>query len=108
MVLIIAKVIFPHTKSSEVAKKNIDLMRKYPLDRSLGKTIVIGIKPTLGGMRVLAVIEPNKGKIEDYMERLVKIYQEFSYIEGYRYELDTYFEVAEAYKVFGMELPPEE
>ena len=35
MALIVATVIFPHAKSSEVAKKNIELIQKYPPDPSI-------------------------------------------------------------------------
>jgi hypothetical protein len=108
MVLVVATVIFPHAKSIEVAKKNVELMRKYPADPSIGKVLIIGVRATMEGMKVLAIGEAKKGKVGEFMARLVKLYQEFTNLEGYRYEIETYFDVAEAYKVLGMEAPSQE
>ena len=108
MVLIVATVMFPHGKSSEVAKKNIEMIQKYPNDPSLGEGLALGVKPTTDGMKVLFVGEVNKGKVEEYMSRMAKQYQEFALqIDGYTYQIETYFSVAEAYKILNMEPPPE-
>ncbi len=108
MVLVVATIIFPHAKSSEVAKKNMELIRKYPTDPSIGKVLIIGVRATLEGMKVFAVGEAKKGKVEDFMSHLVKLYQEYTDLEGYRYEIELYFDVTEAYKVLGMEAPSQE
>ena len=108
MALIVATVIFPHAKSSEVAKKNIELIQKYPPDPSIGKNLAIGVKATLDGMKVLAVGEVKKGKVEEFIARLATQYQEYTYLEGFKYQIDTYLEVAEAYKALSMEPPPEQ
>ena len=44
MVLLVATVMFPHAKSSKVAKKNIEMLKKYPADPSIGEGIVLGVK----------------------------------------------------------------
>jgi hypothetical protein len=108
MVLVVVTIFFPHAKSSEVAKKNVELIRKYPPDLSIGKILIIGVRATIDGMKVLAVGEAKKGKVEEFMTRLVKLYQEYTNLEGYRYEIETYFDVAEAYKVLGMDAPSQE
>ncbi|NVM35582.1 MAG: hypothetical protein HWN81_08290 [Candidatus Lokiarchaeota archaeon] len=109
MVLIVATILFPHAKSSEVAKKNIDLIQKYPADPSIGEGLVIGVKATTDGIKVLFVGEVKKGKVEEYMSNIAKQYQETALeIDGYKYQLETYLTVAEAYKILGMEPPPEE
>ena len=108
MVLIVATVMFPHAKSSKVAKKNIEMIKKYPPEPSIGNTLVIGVKSTMEGMQVLAVGEVKKGKVEEFMARLAKQYQEYALeIDGFKYQIETYFDVAEAYKILGMEPPPE-
>ncbi len=109
MVLIVATVIFPHAKSSKVAKKNIEMIKKYPSDPSIGSTLVIGVRSTVEGMQVLAVGDVKKGKVEDFMARLAQQYQEYALeIEGFKYQIETYFHIAEAYKILGMGPPPEE
>ncbi|MFW9951398.1 MAG: hypothetical protein ACFFKA_14875 [Candidatus Thorarchaeota archaeon] len=105
MVLVVATIIFPFAKSREVAKRNVELMQKYPPELSVGKILIIGVRATVDGMKVLAVGEAKKGKVEEFMTRLVRLYQEYTNLEGYRYEIETYFDIAEAYKVLGMEVP---
>ncbi|MFX1438020.1 MAG: hypothetical protein ACFFAA_12600 [Promethearchaeota archaeon] len=108
MVLAVAKVVFPHAKSSKVAKKNIEMLKKYPADPSIGEGIALGVKSTIDGMEVLFVAEVKKGKVEEYMSRMAKQYQEYALeIDGFKYQIETYFNVAEAYGILGMEAPPE-
>lgn len=109
MVLIVATVMFPHAKSNEVAKKNIEMIQKYPPEPSIGEGLALGVKATTDGMKALFVGEVKKGKVEEYMLRMAKQYQEFALqIDGFKYQLETYLDVAEAYKILGMEPPPEE
>ncbi|MHA2036227.1 MAG: hypothetical protein ACW98X_07325 [Promethearchaeota archaeon] len=108
MVLVVATVLFPHAKANEVAKKNIELIQKYPADPSLGEGLVIGVKATTEGIKGLFVGDVKKGKVEEFIERVAKQYQETALeIEGYKYQLETYMTVPEAYKILGMEPPPE-
>ena len=108
MALIVATVLFPHAKSSEVAKKNIELIQKYPADPSLGEGLVIGVKATLEGIKALFVGNVTKGKVEEYIEAVAKQYQETALeVEGYKYHRETYMTVPEAYNILGMEPPPE-
>jgi len=108
MVLIVATVMFPHAKSSRVAKKNIEMIKKNPPDPSFGEGLVLGVKSTLKGMQVLFVAEVKKGKVEDYMSRMATQYQEYALeIDDFKYQLETYFNIEEAYKILGMEPPPE-
>jgi hypothetical protein len=108
MVLVVATVMFPHAKSSEVAKKNLELIQKYPAEPDIGEGLALGIKPTIEGMKVLYIGEVKKGKVKEYISRMAKQYQEAALeIEGYTYQIDTYLTVAEGYKILGMEPPPE-
>jgi predicted transcriptional regulator len=92
MVLVVAKVLFPHAKSSEVAKKNIEMIQKYPADPSLGEGLVIGVKATTDGIKALFVGEAKEGKVEEFMSYVAKQYQETALeIEGYKYQLDHLF-----------------
>ena len=109
MALLVATVTFPHSKSSKVAKKNVEMLKKYPYDPSLGENLALGVKSRLDGMQVLAIFDIRKGKVEEYMARLSTQYQEYALeIEGLKYQLEIYLDVQEAYKILGMEPPPEE
>ena len=108
MVLFVATVIFPHAKANKVAKKNIELIQKYPVDPSLGEGLVIGVKATLEGIKAMFIGDVKKGKVEEFIERVAKQYQETALeIDGYRYQIETYMTIPEAYKILGMEPPPE-
>lgn len=108
MVLVVATVLFPHAKANKVAKKNIELIKKYPADPSLGEGLVIGVKATTEGIKALFVGDVKKGKVQEYIEAVAKQYQETALeIDGYRYQIETYMTVPEAYKILGMEPPPE-
>ena len=59
-------------------------------------------------MKGLAVGEVKKGKVEEFMSRLATHYQEFALeIEGFKHQIETFFDVAEAYKILGIETTPE-
>ncbi len=109
MVLLVATVIFPHSKSSKVAKKGIEMIKKYPDDPSLGKDLALGVKSTIDGMKVIFIGDIEKGKVEEYMANVAKQYQEYALeIEGVKYQLEIFLDMAEAYKILGMEPPSEE
>ena len=109
MVVIVVTFLFPHAKSPQVAKKNIEMIQKYPSDPSISKTACLAANPTLDGMKVLAMIEVAKGKVSEAIDRLGKQYQEFALeIEGLKYQMETYMSIAEAYKLLSMEPPPED
>jgi len=108
MVLIVATILFPHAKANKVAKKNIELIKKYPADLSLGEGLVIGVKATNEGIKALFVGEAKKGKVEEFMSAVVKQYQETALeIDGYTYQIETYMTIPESYDILGMEPPPE-
>jgi hypothetical protein len=105
----VARVLFPPAKSSLVAKKNIEMIQKYPPNPSIGKTLAIGVKSKLEGMEVMAIGEVKKGKVEEFMNNLAQQYQEYALeVEGFTYQTEAYFTISEAYKILGMEPPPED
>jgi len=108
MVFTIMTVLFPIGKSSEVAKRWIESLQKYPPDGSLSKTLVLGVKPTKDGIKVVLVGEVAKGKYEEALLRGVRSTHEFmSDVEGFRYEIETFMDITEAMPIVGMEAPKE-
>lgn len=54
MVLLMVTVWYPHGKAKEVARKYIEMNKKYPPDRSLSKTLGIGVTTEREGIKVIA------------------------------------------------------
>ncbi|MHA1105901.1 MAG: hypothetical protein ACTSPN_09325 [Promethearchaeota archaeon] len=62
----------------KVAKKAIEMFKKFPDDPSLGKDLAIGVKSTIDGMKVLFIGDIKKGKVEEYMASVATQYQEYA------------------------------
>ncbi len=106
MVLIISTVLFPQAESNKVAKFNIEMLKKYPPDPSISTLLALGVRATTDGMKVHAIVNVKKGKVAEAMNLITTQYQEWAMkIEGYRYEIEIFMDVAEAYKVLNMEAP---
>ena len=107
MVLIVITSWWPHDKANDVAKKYIEVTKKFPPDPSLGTTLTTAVKITKDGIKALGVAEVVKGKVEDYIALATKSQQEYASIQGFRYEVEMFMDVVEALAVVGMK-PPEE
>ena len=106
MVLLISTVLFPQAVSNEVAKMNIEMVKKYPPDTSIGTLLALGVKATTDGMKSHAIFNVAKGKVAEAMNRMTTQYQEYAMeIEGLRYGIEVFMDMAEAYKVLKMEAP---
>jgi hypothetical protein len=105
MVLIMSIVTYPLDKGPEMAKRYIEALKKFPPDRSLSKTLTIGVKATKDGIKVIGVSDIKKGKYEEALLRIVKTNQEYVDVEGFSYELETYLDIAEAMPIVGQTAP---
>ena len=106
MVLLMITTWFPPEKEEEVNQIYFSLPEKYPVDESLGKTLVpMGVSSTKEGTKVIIVFEVAKGKFADAMELVAKQLREFRHIEGYRYEIETLLSQAEAMNLIGVAIP---
>ena len=107
MVLIVITSWFPIDKANEVAKKYIEVFKKYPPDESLGKGLTTAFKVTKEGIKAIGIAEVVKGKVEEYIARATVSTQEYARIEGFRYEVEMFMDITEALAVVGLK-PPEE
>ena len=81
---------YPNAMASEVAKRYLESLKKYPPDPSLAKTLAIGVRATNEGIKVIGIADVEKGKYEEALLRQVQSTHEFhSDIEGYRYVIET-------------------
>ena len=107
MVLIVSTAWFPIDKANDVAKKYLEVLKKYPPDESLGKELTTAVKVTKEGIKVIGIGEVVKGKVEDYVARATVSAQEYARIEGFKYEIELFMDMMEALAVVGLK-PPEE
>lgn len=106
MVLMVTTSWFPSGKSEEVGKKFLEVTKKYPDDPSIAKPILrVGVRPTQDGMKVIAISEVQKGKYEEAMSLSIQMLLEYSDIEGFRYEIETFMSGKEALPLVGLAMP---
>ncbi len=105
MVYIVNNVWYPTDKSNEVANKYFEVLKKFPPDPSLGKTILILVRSTKEGIHVIGIEKPAEGKCEENIIRTTQGNEIMASIDGLTYQIDTYMDYTEAYKVLGMTAP---
>jgi hypothetical protein len=106
MPYIITTALYPSDKATDVAKRYLEAINKYPPDDSLGTTIVpAAVIATLQGIKVLTITDVKKGKLEDAQTRWANILAMFHNIHGYESSMETYMKIEEAMGVIGMSLP---
>ena len=70
MVYVIVSAKFPHSKAKEVGKRYLEIVKKYPLDKSLEKQIFRGaIRSTGDAISTIGISEPREGKLKEFILR---------------------------------------
>jgi hypothetical protein len=106
MPYIVTTSVYPSDKVSEVAKRYLEALTKYPPDESLATQIVpAAVKGTHVGIEVIGILEVKKGKLEEAYLRTVNMMAMFHRIQGFEYTIETYLKVEEAMAVIGMSMP---
>jgi hypothetical protein len=103
---IITTSLYPSHKVTEVAKRYLEAIKKYPPDENLATEVVpAAVKSTHKGIKVLGITEVRKGKLEEAYDRTVGMMSMFFDIQGFEYKTQVYFKVEEAMKFIGMSIP---
>ena len=105
MVILIAESWFPHGKSEAVGKKFLEVRKKFPPDRSIGKEVLLAIDATEKGMHAIAAYEVKDGKEKEALIRLQQVQLMYTDIEGHRYSIKTYLSAVEAMPLIGLKAP---
>ena len=106
MVMVVSTSWFPTSKSSEVGKKYLEVLKQFPPDKTIAKVIVrVGVRTTKEGMKSFSIFEIKEGKLKEFMDIAYKQILMFSEIEGYRSEMEFYMSGAEALPLIGLEMP---
>ncbi|MFX0019507.1 MAG: hypothetical protein ACFFAK_05815 [Promethearchaeota archaeon] len=97
---------FPANRSSEVGKKYLEVVKKFPTDRSLEKVILpVAVRTTTNGMKAISIVEVKDGKFKEYMKRFYQNILEYFDIEGYTVDFEVFMSGAEALPLVGLEMP---
>lgn len=107
LVLIVSQHWWPHGKSEKVGKLYLEVMKKFPDDKSITKPILrSAIWATKDGMfsTTVSAIQPGKTKeaIDMAMKRLLMISES---LEGFKYEIHIANDLVEGMPIIGLEAP---
>ncbi len=107
MVYLLSTVWFPPVKGEEVGKKFLEVAKRYPEDKSLGKTVLDGaLMRTKDGIKGISIYEVKEGKLDAALERVGDVLGAYSEIEGVNSRIDTMATLVESLDVIGLK-PPE-
>jgi hypothetical protein len=108
MVLIVAENWFPANKSADVGKKYLEVIKKYPDDKSVYKSILqTAVWTSYEGMRTISVISVMPGKVKEALDITTNRLLMLSVVEGYRYEIHVAYDLVEAMPFVGLSAPKE-
>ena len=106
MVYLLSTVWFPPVKGEEVGKKLLEVVRKYPEDKSIGKTVLAGaLMRTKYGIKGISIYEVKEGKLDVALERVGDILAIYSEIEGVNSRIDTMATLVESMDAVGLKAP---
>ena len=94
---------YPLNKADEVAKRYLEVLEKYPPDESLAKQVVpASVSSNQEGLETLAIVDVERQKLGDALERDTRFMIEFRSIEGFNYEIKIWSKVEEALERIGL------
>ncbi len=106
MVYVLSTVWFPPVKGEEVGKKFLEVVKKYPEDKSIGKTVLAGaLMRTKYGIKGISIYEVKEGKLDVALERIGDILAIYSEIEGVNSRIDTMATLVESMDAVGLKAP---
>ena len=98
---------WPHHAAEDVGKAYIEVMKKYPVDKSLYKAAVSAcIKATNEGFKGLAVDDVKEGKLQETLDLVYRRMLMFgSLVKDLRYEIEVFMSGVEAMPMIGLQMP---
>ena len=106
MVVVMSTSYFPAAKSAEVGKKYLEVLKKYPPDRSISKVILrVAVRVTPDGMKAFSISEVKEGKFTEFMKLAYEQILLYSGIEGYRSDIEVFMSGIEALPLVGLDMP---
>jgi len=107
MPIVVIHTQWPHSASEEVGKSYLEVMKKYPADRSLYKpTLSACVKATKKGFKGLAIDEVKEGKLQETLDLVYRWMLMFgNLVKGLKYEIEVFMAGVEAMPMIGLKMP---
>lgn len=106
MPYLVVLVRWPGESTAAMVKKAIEVNKKFPPDDSLGEELVPNaINADMDGIKSLNVTLVKEGKLEETRRRAMAIVNMYLTIPGYKYTIETWSTIEEAYSSIG-QTPP--
>ena len=106
MVYMVTVNIMPVNKASEIAELYLEVMKKYPDDKTIEKPIVrSAIWASKEGYYNITISSIKPGKVKEVMDLATNRELMLSTVEGYRFEMHIAYELGEALSLIGLKAP---
>jgi len=105
--LLINRVWFPADQPNKIAKAYVDFLKDYPPDNSIEKTLVVAVGSDEDGtLLTYGIGQIMKGMEKEALKRSTQqnLFMA-SKIDGLKYKVEIFLDLAEAYKILGMTAP---
>ena len=101
MPYLITFVWYPPSQANKVAQKYLDTLKKLPVPPIIKRIVPAATSSTKEGIEVVNVDEVKKEDLWEASNYLSKFMMEFRDIEGVRYHVRHFGDVAESLKIIG-------
>jgi len=106
MVLVLSTTRFPISKAKEVGKRYLEVSRKFPPDKTLGKDILrLGTRIIGDEVESIGLVEVKEGKYDEYLELTTKVELMYADIEGINFKVDLFLSGVKSLPLVGLEMP---
>ncbi|MFX1355914.1 MAG: hypothetical protein ACFFA8_01395 [Promethearchaeota archaeon] len=107
--LIITQHWWPHGQSAKVGKAYLEVMKKFPDDKSISKPILrSAIWALKDGMYSTTVSAIQPGKVKESMDLAMKrLLMVAESVDGFKYEVHIAYDLVEGMPMVGLAAPPE-
>jgi len=98
---------WPHSESEAVGKAYLEVMKKYPADKTLYKPVVSAcVKATTEGFKGLAVDDVKEGKLQETLDLVYRRMLMFgNLVKALKYEIEVFMAGVEAMPMVGLKMP---
>ena len=106
--LIVTQVWYPASKAPEIGKLYLEVMKKFPNDKTISKTMVQGAVRTIKeGIHNIVIYAIKPGKVKEAMDLAQNRLLMLGAIDGFKYETYIAYEISEAMPLIGLQAPSE-
>lgn len=97
---------YPSHKTLEVVKKSLEMMPRFPPDKSLGTQIIqSAVNTDKNGVKVISIWDIKEGKLDAAIKKVMPFYAGLHNIEGYEYSIEVWATLTEAMAAIGQKMP---